>query len=80
MTDDHSQRHIQSVLRHLEEFEKQMGKLYRCLNERFQEDEEAAFVFYRLNVDEKAHASLIQYQRRLVQQNPELFERIEFDL
>jgi len=80
MSESQSQRHILSVLRLLEEFENQMGRLYRGFNERFLEDEEAAFIFYRLSLDEKAHAALIQYQRRIVQQNPELFRRIDFDV
>lgn len=80
MTDKPTEWHIENVLKPLEEFEAQMGRLYRCLHERFQEDEEAAFVFYRLHLDEKAHASIIQYQRRLVRQNPKMFKKIEFDL
>jgi len=80
MTDKQSEWHIQNVLKPLEEFENQMGKLYRWLHEKFRDDDEAAFVFYRLNLDEKAHASIIQYQRRLVQQNPRMFKKIEFDI
>ena len=80
MTDKQSEWHIQNVLKPLEEFEGEMGKLYRWLHEKFRDDEEAAFVFYRLNLDEKAHASIIQYQRRLVRQNPKMFKKIGFDI
>ena len=80
MNDRQSESHIQDVLKPLEEFEADMGKLYRWLHEKFRDDEEAAFAFYRLNLDEKSHVSIVQYQRRLVRQNPKMFKKIEFDL
>jgi rubrerythrin len=80
MTGNPTECHIQSILRPLEELEAQMSKLYRWFHEKFREDEEASFVFYRMSLDEKAHVGLVQYQRRLARQNPTLFAKIHFDL
>ena len=64
----------------LERFEGGVAKLYARLSEAHAQDPEAASLFYKLSLDEKNHASLIQYQRRLIKQNPDLFEALEFDV
>lgn len=69
-----------TLLRHLEDVEQRLAKLYRLLSEKFAEDAEAAFVFYRMSLEEKSHASLVQYQSRLARQNPKLFPAVPFDL
>ena len=68
------------ILRHLEDVEQRLAKLYRLLGEKFAEDTEAAFVFYRMSLEEKSHAALVQYQSRLAKQNPKLFPAVPFDL
>lgn len=68
------------ILRHLEDVETRLAKLYKLFSEKFAEDAEAAFVFYRMSMEERSHASLIQYQLRLAKQNPKLFPAVPFDL
>ena len=69
-----------TILRHLEDLELRLAKLYRLFSEKFEDDAEAAFVFYRMSLDERSHASLIRYESRLVKQNPKMFPPVRFDL
>lgn len=71
---------VVTILRHLEDVEERLAKLYRLFSEKFAEDAEAAFVFYRMSVEEKSHAALVQFQSRLAKQNPKLFPAVPFDL
>jgi rubrerythrin len=71
---------IQSLLKPLAEFEAAIGDLYEWFAEVFATDHEAAFTFYRLATDERAHVSLIEYQRRLVRNNPAAFSEVSADL
>lgn len=72
--------HIAKVLEHLERLERKTGDLYEWLSTVFADDPEAAGFFFRVSVDETAHANLIGYQRRLVTQNSRLFKDVSVDL
>src|SRR5271157_6218330 len=71
---------IQSLLKPLAEFEAAIGDLYKWFAEVFVADKEAAFTFYRLATEERAHVDLIEYQRRLVRSNPGAFSEVSVDL
>ncbi|HPW55316.1 MAG TPA: hypothetical protein PLP31_06245 [Thermoanaerobaculaceae bacterium] len=72
--------HADRALRPLAEFEKLVGDLYSWLAACFSTDQEASAAFAILAVEEAAHANLIEYQRRLVRQNPKEFGEVELDL
>lgn len=72
--------HADRALRPLAEFERLMGDLYSWLSERFAGDTEVASTFALLAADEAAHANLVEFQRRLVRQNPREFGEVELDL
>jgi hypothetical protein len=71
---------ILNGLNALERFEGSVAKLYARLSEAHAQDQDAASLFYRMSLDEKNHASLIQYQRRVIKQNPDLFDALDFDV
>ncbi len=71
---------IQALLRPLEELEKGMQALYEWLAETYAADREAARVFFRLAMDEKRHAAMVEHLRRLARQNPCLFPAIDASL
>lgn len=72
--------HIDAVLRKLGELERSLADLYGWWSELFVADEEAAFVFFKMKGEEKAHAGLVDYQRKLVQNSPTLSVDVRFDL
>lgn len=72
--------HIDAVLRKLGELERSLAELYGWWSEVFASDEEAAFVFFKMKGEEKAHAGLVDYQRKLVQNSPALSVEVEFDM
>lgn len=72
--------HILRVLDPLEGIEKKIAELYERFSEIFGEDAEAASFFYRMSVDEIAHANLVGYQRRVVVQNMKLAKDVSLDL
>ncbi len=60
---------LQSLLKPLEELEESLGDLYEWFSRLFEEDEEAASLFYRMAREERSHATLIRYERRLLRQS-----------
>ncbi len=72
--------HIDAVLRKLGELERSLADPYGWWSEVFAGDEEAAFVFFKMKGEEKAHAGLVDYQRKLVQNSPSLSVDVELDL
>ncbi len=71
---------IQKAFAPLKRLELGLCDLYAWYSDRFSQDPEAALVFKRLSLDEKAHAALLDYQKRLVQTNPKDFGAVEMDL
>jgi len=70
---------VQSLLRHLSEFESGIGELYGWFSQVFAADPEAEFLFYRLALEERGHVDLIEFQRRLVRKNPGSFGDVAVD-
>jgi rubrerythrin len=71
---------IESVFRPLADLERSLADLYTWYSEIFAENPEAAFTFFKLAAEEKGHASLVDYQRRMVQKNQALAVGIDLDL
>ena len=64
----------------LENFETEVSRLYGRFAEVFATDNEAAIVFYRMHLEEKSHASLVRYQKRIAKQNPKLVRPAEVNV
>lgn len=72
--------HIQKLFKPLEDLERNLSILYEKLSVHFAKDPDARVVFFRLHLEEKSHLALVQYQKRLVKQNPKKFGEIDLDL
>jgi rubrerythrin len=59
---------VQKILTPILELENRMSDLYTWYSEVFSEDAEVASLFYRMARDEKSHAALVQYERRILRQ------------
>ena len=70
---------IHSLFRHLEEMERSLGRLYLWFSEIFAADPGAVALFYRMSLEEKAHAATVQYLKRVVRRDPKLFQDVEAD-
>lgn len=57
---------LQRLLQCLIDLETRLSELYAWFAEAYAEDAEAASLFYRMARDEKAHAALIEYEKRLI--------------
>ncbi len=54
------------ILRKLETFEEQLGRLYEWLSTVFEGNPDVSGAFFRLSLEERAHARLVAYQRRTI--------------
>lgn len=72
--------HILKVLYPLRKLESRISELYEWFSRIFADDTEAASLFYRISIDETAHADLVRYQERLASRNNELFGEIPVDI
>ena len=70
---------ILALLSSLEQVELEMAALYEWLSSVFEEDPEASGLFFRMAMQEKSHANLIRYGKKLVHQAPKDFGEVEFD-
>ena len=62
----------ETVFRPLQTFERTVGDLYSLWAKVFQGDHAAGFLFAKLASDERGHANLVDYQRRMVQKDQSL--------
>jgi rubrerythrin len=72
--------HILTVLTLLEQMELSVGRLYRHFAEALAHDREASAFFFRLYIDERQHASIVRYQRKVAWQNPQLISAAPVDI
>ncbi|MCU0303373.1 MAG: hypothetical protein MUC56_04890 [Thermoanaerobaculales bacterium] len=70
---------ILEALSRLERVEGAMASLYEWLSEVFAADGEASGLFFRLSLQEKSHASLLRYGRKLVHRSPKEFDDVDLD-
>lgn len=71
---------IDAVLRKLGDLERSVADLYGWWAETLADDSEVASAFFRMAVEEKRHASLVDYQKRMLQQDPTLSVDVDADL
>jgi rubrerythrin len=70
---------ILSLLTSLEKIEIQMASLYEWLSGVFADDAEAAGLFFRMAMQERSHANLVRYGKKLVHRSPSSFSEVDFD-
>ena len=70
---------ILSLLGLLEKAELEMAALYEWLSHAFEHDAEASGLFFRMAMQENAHARLLRYGKSLVRQAPGHFADVELD-
>ena len=71
---------VEAVFRPLSDLEKSLADLYSQWAAVFDSDREAAFLFVKMANEEKGHASLVDYQRRVIQKSPKLSGEVDADL
>ena len=71
---------ILDAFKDIERLELKLLELYLHFKRVFSDDTAASNVFEKLSVEEKSHHDLVQYQRRIVQQNQKLFEAVDVDV
>jgi len=70
---------ILGVLGLLEKIELEMSELYERLSHAFENDAEASGLFFRMAMQERAHARLLRYGKNLARQAPGDFAEVEVD-
>lgn len=71
---------VAAVFRPLSDLEKSMADLYSQWASVFDDDREAAFLWVKMANEERGHAALVDYQRRVVQKNPLLSIDVDLDM
>ncbi len=71
---------IDTVLRKLGDLERSLAELYARYAEVLADDPEIATAFFRMAAEEKRHAGLVEYQKRMVQQDPKLSVEVSIDV
>lgn len=71
---------IEVAFRPLAEFERKLAELYGFFAEALEDDREAAFVFAKMSNEERGHAALVDYAKRLLQKDPRMGGDIDVDL
>lgn len=60
---------IESIFRPLADLERALADLYDHFAQVFSADQELAFFFFKMAAEERGHASLVDYQKRIVQRS-----------
>lgn len=72
--------YILGVLDLLVKLETKISELYEWFSRNYADDAGAASLFYRISVDEIAHANLVRYEKKLAVQNSKIFSEIHLDV
>lgn len=64
----------------LERFESHLGDLYALFADQFASDRQVSSLFAHMAAEERSHADIVAYQRRLLQQNPDLLAGFTIDV
>jgi rubrerythrin len=70
---------VLALLRPLEELELRMADVYEHLSQQFAGDAPASSFFFKLAMEERRHAGMVQHARRLARQNSAQFEEVDAD-
>jgi len=71
---------ILDAFSHIEGLELRLAKLYLHFKGLFPDDTGAVGMFEKLSYDEKSHYDLVQYQRRIVRREQEIFKDVDIDV
>jgi rubrerythrin len=71
---------IINALDEIEKLEQKLAELYTYFRELFIADKIVSAVFFKMALEEKGHADLVQYQRRTARKNPALFKEVTVDV
>ncbi len=71
---------VENLFRPLIDLERSLADLYEYFSGVFSSDPELAFIFFKMAAEEKGHASLVEYQKRLVQRDRNLSIEVDADL
>ncbi len=71
---------ILNALDAIEKLEQKLAELYAYFNKLFIADKIVSSVFFKMALEEKGHADLVQYQRRIARKNPKLFNEVTIDV
>ena len=63
----------------LEKVELEMASFYAWLSERMADDAEASGFFFRMSIQERSHANLLRYGRKMVIRQPSDFGPVDVD-
>lgn len=72
--------HILTVLSAIGKVESAAEELYRWLSEALSHDREASSLFFRMSLQERSHANVVSYAKRLAGRNPDEFADVTLDL
>jgi hypothetical protein len=72
--------YILGVLDLLEKLETKISELYEWFSRTYAYDAGATSLFYRISIDEIAHANLVRYEKKLAVQNSKIFSEIHLDV
>lgn len=72
--------HILNILDEIAKLELKLMELYNFFCDIFKKDEDAYSVFFKLSLDEKSHAELVQYQKRVVRKNLNDFSEVSINI
>lgn len=64
----------------IENLEMVLSGMYQYFSREFSDDPAASAVFMALCEEEKSHAALVQYQRRIIRQNQKLFQDVDINI
>ncbi|MCP4900850.1 MAG: hypothetical protein GY906_28115 [bacterium] len=69
------------VLNALEKLETELGNFYEWLSEKLaDEHDDTSGFFFRMSTQERSHANLVRYGKRLVHQNGHRFQNVDVNL
>ncbi len=71
---------ILTVLSAIGKVETAVGEYYQWLSEIFADDSEASGFFFRMSMQEKSHANLVSFAKKLAHRSPKDFADIDVDL
>jgi rubrerythrin len=71
---------ILNALDEIEKLEQKLAELYAYFHELFIADKTVSAVFFKMALEEKGHAVLVQYQRRTVRKNLTLCKEVTIDV
>lgn len=64
----------------IEKLELKLSELYDYFYKLFLDNKEISGLFFKLSIEEKGHADLVRFQRRIVIKNKDLIKDIDIDL